>query len=142
MDDARVPKAIRFPAGLAAAAGLLMLAGCFGAPDIGPTAGAVTDAKPGSPRAQAIAEIRAEAAAAAAVKRPYPDPYQSAQTTRLAARAEPLSVADVGAIKAELTRIAKRRAATTDAREIAALAARERDLRKLLLRSGKPEPLR
>ena len=76
-----------------AAAGVLCAAvsGCFGLPDLDPPA-AMTE--PATPRAAAVAEMRAEAAAGD--KMPYPDAFQADQTQRLAAREEPLSVADVG----------------------------------------------
>lgn len=64
---------------------------------------------------------------------PFPDVYQSEQTNRLALRGEPRSVAEVEAIESELSVIAERRAKATDAREIAALDARAKELRRLAL---------
>jgi hypothetical protein len=125
------------PARLAAAA-LLCAAttGCLGLPDLNTVAAVPPNA---TPRAAAIAEMRAQAAAGDQM--PYPDAFQGEQTTRLAAREEPLSTAEVEAIEAELALIAERRAATRDAREIAALEARARELRRLVLRTG-VEPLK
>jgi hypothetical protein len=115
------------------AAALLCAAtgGCLGLPDLDKVAAVPPNA---TPRAAAIAEMRAEAAAGD--RMPYPDAFQSEQTTRLAAREEPLSTAEVEAIQAELALITERRAATSDAREIAALEARAKELRRLVLRSG------
>jgi hypothetical protein len=122
-----------------AAAGVLCAAvsGCFGLPDLDSPA-AMTE--PATPRAAAVAEMRAEAAAGD--KMPYPDAFQADQTRELAAREEPLSVAEVDAIQAELALIADRRAKTTNAREIASLEARARELRRLMLRSGGEPVLR
>ncbi len=111
------------------------MSGCFGIPDLSSN-DVSTEA---TPRAAAVAEMRAEAAAGD--KMPYPDVFLSEQTKRLATREEPLSVAEVEAIQTELALIAERRAATTDTREIAALEARARELRRLVLRSGS-EPVR
>jgi len=109
------------------------LSGCFGLPDLDSTEVAATNGM--SPeRAAAIAEMRAQAVAGE--KMPYPDAFQAEQTTRLAARDEPLTVPEVEAIEAELAQIAERRAIATDAREIAALEARARELRRLVLRTA------
>jgi len=93
---------------------------------------AASDADP--QRAVAIAQIRAEAEAGDSM--PFPDPYQSAQSRRLALRGEPRSSADVQAIQAELTLIAARRAAATDPHEVARLDARAKELRRLALAAG------
>ncbi len=114
------------------------MSGCFGIPDVRPESTAI-GADPGTPRAAAIAEMRAEASAGDST--PYPDVFQVEKAKRLAAREEPLGVQEVDAIQAELALIAQQRAATTDAREIAALEARARELRRLVLRSG-TEPVR
>jgi hypothetical protein len=87
----------------------------------------------------AIAEIRAEAAAGDEMA--YPSVYSPAQTAELAARPEPLTTTEVEAIQTELALIAERRARVTDAREIAALEARARELRRLGLKSA-PEQVR
>jgi hypothetical protein len=130
----------RFPTGLLPAAGLLLaLSGCFSTPDIDSPAASVAQPGPATPRAAAIAEIRAEAAAGENM--PYPDVFRAEQTTRLSSREEPLSVGDVDAIQAELALIARARATTTDARQIAALEARARELRRLML-TARPEPMR
>jgi hypothetical protein len=133
------PKPNRKPISLAGLVPALVLcgatSGCFGVPDLD-SKGVTADA---TPHAAAIAEMRAEAAAGD--KMPYPDVFQSQQTTRLASREEPLSVDEVESIQTELALIAERRATTTDQREIAALEARARELRRLVLRSGS-EPVR
>ena len=65
---------------------------------------------PQSPeRAAAVAEMRAQAEAGEPC--PIRTCSRRAQTPRLAARAEPRSVADVAAIEAELAAIARRRQA-------------------------------
>jgi hypothetical protein len=89
-------------------------------------------------RAVAIAEMRAEAEAGD--RMPFPDPYQAAQSRRLALRGEPRSYADVQAIQAELTLIAARRAAATDPHEVARLDARAKELRRLALAAGASAP--
>ncbi len=119
-------------------AAVLALSGCLGVPNLKATAALPADVTP--ERAAAIAEIRAQAAAGD--KGHYPNVFQSERTMRLAAREEPLSVADVEAIQVELTLIAEKRAAATDAREIAALEARARELRRLALRAGAEPTLR
>ena len=121
-----------------AAALCAALTGCFGLPDLDSAeVAAGPDMSP--ERASAIAEMRAEAVAGE--KLPYPDAFQSEQTARLAARSEPMTMSQVGAMQAELGLIADRRAVATDAREIAALEARARELRKLVLQMGS-EPVR
>ena len=75
--------------------------------------------------------MRAQAAAGDTM--PYPDAFQTEQTTRLAARAEPRRSPRCEAIEAELALIAERRAASTDPSEIAALDARAAELRRLAL---------
>lgn len=89
-------------------------------------------------RAAAVAEMRAEAEAGDHM--PFPDPYQAAQSKRLALRGEPRSYAEVQAIQAELTLIAARRAAATDPGEVARLDARARELRRLALAAGASAP--
>ena len=96
-----------------------------------PEAVAVSSTSP--ERAAAIADMRARAEAGD--KMPFPDVYQSEQTSRLALRGEPRSVADAQAIEAQLTMIAEQRAATTDPRELAALDKRAKELRRLALAS-------
>jgi hypothetical protein len=138
MNFERIRGAGAFVRFTAAAALCTALAGCFGLPDLDSTQ--VTPTPGMSPeRAQAIAEMRAQAVAGE--KMPYPDAFQREQTARLATRGEPLTISEVDAIQAELGLIAKRRAVATDAREIAALEARERELRALVLASGR-EPVR
>jgi hypothetical protein len=89
-------------------------------------------------RAAAIAEMRVEAEAGDSMA--FPDPFQAAQTRRLALRGEPRSVKDVLAIQAELSLIAARRSAATNPQEIARLDARARDLRRLALAAGASAP--
>jgi hypothetical protein len=126
------------PAPAVLAVACLGLAGCLAGPDLdAPSdpmvvteAGEVTYAEPQSPeRAAAIAEIRAQAAAGDLMG--YPDAFQTAQTTRLAAREEPRPVVDVDAIQAELAAIARRQAAARSPQEIAALKARAAELQRL-----------
>src|SRR4051812_11286627 len=98
-----------------AAISCLMLAVCGcssmrGLETVGPAAGSSAPMSP--ERAVAIAEMRAEAEAGD--RMPFPDPYQAAQSRRLALRGEPRSYAEVQSIQAELTLIAARRAAATD----------------------------
>ena len=82
------------------------------------------------PRALAVADMRASAVAAADL--PYPDVFQAEQTLRLAAREEPLAVADADAIEAELAAIARAEKGAITSSELAALKAREAELRRLL----------
>jgi hypothetical protein len=89
-------------------------------------------------RAAVVAEMRAEAEAADSM--PFPDPYQTEQSARLATRSEPRSVQDVRIVEAELSDIAVRRARTTDPHEIALLNARARELRRLALASESLRP--
>jgi hypothetical protein len=112
----------------------LGLFGCVGVPGLDPMGEpvAVVDADP--ERAAAVAEMRALAETGDAM--PFPDAFQSEQTARLAMRDEPRSLAEVQALEAELTLIAERRAAASDPREIAALEARARELRRLALLAG------
>jgi hypothetical protein len=120
----------RAAAGLLAGALALACGGCFGVPDIeagAPAAGAV----PATPRDRAIAEMHAEAVAGD--RMPYPSTVQ-ANRAALAARSEPLSTQQVEAIQTELSLIAAKRAQTSDAKEIAALDARARELRREVLR--------
>jgi hypothetical protein len=81
-------------------------------------------------RAAAIADIRGRAIAAADL--PYPDAFQAEQTLRLAARSEPRSVPDAAAVEAELAAISRAEKGTITAAELAALKAREAELRRLL----------
>ena len=119
-------------AALIAASGLAFaLCGCVGLPGLDPEGGPTPIAAKSPERAAAVAEIRAQAEAGEAM--PFPDAYQSAQTARLALREEPRSIAEVQAIEAELTLIAERRAATSDTREIAALDAKAKELRRLAM---------
>ena len=110
-----------------------MLAGCSSMSILRPPAEPVAVASTNPERAAAVADMRARAEAGEAM--PFPDAYQSEQTTRLALRGEPRSVADVQAIEAELTVVAERRAATTAPQEIAALDKRAKELRRLALAS-------
>ena len=128
-------------AGWIAAAFILTLAGCVGAPDLdsSPDPLAVTLDSAGdaageaSPqRAAAIAEMRSRGEAAETAT--YPDVFQSAQATRLARREEPRSVAEAETIEAELAAIAARRSAAVAPDEIAALEARAAELRRLAAR--------
>jgi hypothetical protein len=109
----------------------LALSGCVGVPGLEPEGGPTPIAAASPERAAAVAEIRAQAQAGDAMA--FPDAYQSAQTARLALREEPRSIAEVQAIEAELTLIAEQRAATSDAREIAALDAKAKELRRLAM---------
>jgi hypothetical protein len=95
----------------------------------------VTAASP--ERAAALADMRAQAEAGDTM--PFPDAFQAEQSQRLALRDEPRSVPEVQAIQTELALIAERRAATRDPREIAALDARAKELRRLALAA---QPLR
>jgi hypothetical protein len=119
----------------------LGLAACLGSPDLdsGSDPMVVTEAgsvsyppEQSAERAAVVAEMRARAEAGDLL--PYPDPFQTGQAARLAARPEPYSVAEAEAIEAELAAIARRRAATTDPVEIAALQARADELRRLAAR--------
>jgi len=94
----------------------------------------VTTAPVSPERAVAVAAIRAEAEAGDSMA--FPDPFQAAQTRRLALRGEPRSVEDVQAIQAELSLIAARRSAATNPHEIARLDARAKELRRLALAAG------
>jgi hypothetical protein len=131
---------------VSAAAGFALLtSGCMSIP--GHESGAplvVTEDAAGSAeatpeRAEAVAEIRAQAEASEAL--PFRDALQAEQAARLAAREEPRSVGEVQAIEAELLLIAKRRAAASDPAEVAALEARARELRRLAA-NQQPESLR
>ena len=116
-------------AALAAPFLALLLTGCLGVPDVDQPTVLATAATP--KRAAAIAEMRAAAAAGDAM--PYPDAFQTEQTTRLAVRDEPLSVGGVQEIEVELAQIADRRSRSSDRSEIAALDERARQLRRLAL---------
>ena len=109
----------------------VVLAGCVGVSGLDPEAPPASVAATGPERAAAIAEMRA--AAEAGDQMPFPDAFQAEQTARFAARGEPRTVEDVLAIQAELALIAERRSKTSDAREIAALDARAKELRRLAL---------
>jgi hypothetical protein len=116
-----------------------LLAGCLGPTGLDTVSDplVVTEASaPGPPaetdpeRALAVAEMRANAVAAADL--PYPDVFLAEQTLRLAAREEPLAVSDAEAIEAELAAIARAEKGRITAAELAALKAREAELRRLL----------
>ena len=62
---------------------------------------------------------------------PYPDVFQTVRNTQLAARAEPISVAEVHSIELELAAIARQKQMATSPAEIAALQARAEELRRL-----------
>ena len=126
-------------AGTCLAAGLaLSLGGCLGAPDL--DAGAdplvVTEAgtvsyaaEPSPERAAAIADMRRQAEAGEAM--PSPDVFQLERNSRLAGREEPMPVAEVMAIQAELADIARRRQGAVSPAEIAYLKARAAELQRL-----------
>ncbi len=119
---------------LAASSLALALSGCVGVPGLDPEGEPVAVVDADAERAAAVAEMRALAETGDAM--PFPDAFQSEQTARLAMRGEPRSLAEVQALEAELTLIAERRAAASDPREIAALEARARELRRLALLAG------
>src|SRR5205814_6237990 len=121
-----------FGAAVLVASGLL-LGGCAGMSGPDPAGKPAPLASINPARAAAVTEMRAEASAGD--RMPFPDAYQSEQAARLASREEPRSVEGVRAIEAELADIADRRAKTTDAREIASLDARAKELRRLALAS-------
>jgi hypothetical protein len=127
---------------LAAVAAAALLSACTNLPALdADTVIARADAEAGPPspeRAAALAEIRARAEAGAEM--PFPDVFRADTTAALAARGEPLTMAEVQAIRAELAFIAERRAATTDAMELAALDARAQELRRLM--AARPTELR
>jgi hypothetical protein len=110
------------------------LSGCLGMPDLSSTGAIPADGEAANERAAAVAEMRAEAANVDHL--PYPDAFLAGQTTRLAAREEPMTEAQVEAIQTELAAIAAQRAQTTNTQEIAALETRARELRKLVLSSS------
>jgi hypothetical protein len=114
-----------------------LITGCIG-PDLNATAeplvvtegGTVSYVKPQSPeRAAVVTDIRLQAEAGEHM--PYPDVFQSEQRARLAARAEPRSVAEAEAIQLELAAIARRRQAAVSRRELAELDRRAAILRRL-----------
>lgn len=122
--DARSAARFLAAAGLAAA-----LSGCL---KVGDESASLAASGAISPeRAAAVAEMRALAAAGDRMR--YPSVFQSERMIQLAGRAEPRPTTEVEAIETELTLIAERRAASADPGEIAALEARARELRKLLL---------
>jgi hypothetical protein len=92
-------------------------------------AGTPTAAEQSPERAAAVAEMRLQAEAGEDL--PYPDVFQSLQNTRLATREEPISVAEVAAIQAELADIASRQQAAVSPAEIAYLKARAAELQRL-----------
>ena len=116
----------------------LVTGGCVGARGglaPGPSQ-AVTDPALAGPEAEAelaqaavVADMRADAEAARQAPDVSVTPAQ--RTAQLAARPEPRRIEEVAAIQAELLLIAERRASTFDPQEIAALEARERELRRL-----------
>jgi hypothetical protein len=63
---------------------------------------------------------------------PFPDASHTEQAARLAARPEPKPISEVAALQTELADLAERRRALSDRGEIAALDAREAELRRLL----------
>lgn len=119
----------------------LLLGGCLGVPDIDsedPLVVTETGLQPDREsqsfeRQAAVAEIREQARRGDAL--PYPDAFQAAQTTRLAARPEPLAVASIEAIERELADVRRRRQSAVTPAEIAALQAREAELRRLAART-------
>ncbi len=127
------------PAGSLLAAGgvALLLGGCLGPPDLDSGADPLVVTEAGTPtaaeqspeRAAAVAEMRLQAEAGEEL--PYPDVFQSLQNTRLATREEPISVAEVAAIQAELADIASRQQAAVSPAEIAYLKARAAELQRL-----------
>jgi hypothetical protein len=132
----RIARLARWPLAFVAAAAL---AGCLGPADLDsagdPLVVTVADAPRGPAdlepeRALAVADMRASAVAAADL--PYPDVFQREQTLRLAAREEPLPVADAEAIEAELAFIARAEKRAITAADLAALKAGEAELRRLL----------
>lgn len=128
----RGERAVGLRALLPASGLALALAGCVGGlPAFDPEATSSVEPARNPERAAAVAEMRAQAASGDSM--PYPDVFQSAQVTRLAVREEPRTVQDVQAIEIELASIAERRAGSRDATEIAALDARARELRRLVL---------
>lgn len=121
---------------LLAALPLLGFAGC--APDIDARNDALVVTDGGttgyngteSPeRTAAVAEMRVNAEAGDIL--PYPGAFQSEQTRQLAARDEPRAVSEADSIEAELAAIARRQASAISPQEIAALKAREAELRRL-----------
>src|SRR5262245_49167742 len=126
--DLSAPRFARFLGALTLAAAL---AGCSTLSVLRQPAEPVAVASTNPERAAVIADMRAKAEAGDAM--PFPDVYQTEQTNRLALRGEPRSVGEVQAIESELSVIAERRARTTDPREIAALDARAKELRRLAL---------
>ena len=128
------------PARLLTVAGPLLalaLGGCLAVPDVDSDdplvvteSGVQPDPADQSPeRRAALAEIRAKARQGDAL--PYPDPFQAAQTARLVARPEPLPVRSIEAIEAELAEVRRLQQSAVTPAEIAALRAREAELRRL-----------
>ena len=116
-----------------------LAAGCLGPPDLDGSADplVVTEATvpgasigPPPQRAAAIAEMRAKAEAGETM--PFPDVYQAAQTTRLAARPEPKPLDEVATLQSELAAVAERLRTADNSALIPALKRREAELRRLL----------
>lgn len=131
------------PARASASVVLLMLglSGCLGTPDIDSgepvviteTGRRSLEDQRSPEQAAAIAEMRQQAERGDAL--PYPDAAQGGQTSRLAARPEPLTVAQVEAIEAELADVVRRQSSAVSPAELAALRAREAELRRLAART-------
>jgi hypothetical protein len=135
------PAGARSPTSLAAALAalggtLLLAAGCTTGPGSAQvastdplvvTADGIDGGAAAPERAGAVAAIRAEAVAVNATP---PAETAAEQSVRLAARAEPRTLAEVQAIEAELALIAERRAGAAPG-DVAALEARAAELRRL-----------
>jgi hypothetical protein len=127
------------PASLSMVAGLLLafpLGGCMAVPDVDSDdplvvteAGVQPDPDQSPERRAAVAEMRAKARQGDAL--PYPDAFQAARTAQLAARPEPLPVRSIAAIEAELAEVVRRQQGAVTPAELAALRAREAQLRLL-----------
>lgn len=116
---------------------VVWLPACAGVAGLDPYAGTTVSLPADPKRAAAVAEMRAMAEAGDQM--PYPDRRQRESVQALAARPEPRAIPDVRAIETELAAIAERRAATSNAVEIAALDARARELRRLAVAAGQPD---
>jgi hypothetical protein len=107
----------------------LVLGGCLRSPHLGQSSTVPANVSP--ERAAALAEMRAQAEAGDAM--PYPNVFEPEQTARMIARGEPRTVVDAQSVETELALIAEQRAKARNPGEIAALDARARELRKLVL---------